>query len=475
MSDHRPSRFDATTIGQMLPSSFVVGTATAAAQIEGATGAGRRTASVWDRFSAEPGRIQDGSTTAVTTDHYHRYREDVALMGELGVDAYRFSLSWTRLQPEGRGPLDAEGVAFYDRLLDALLEAGISPFVTLTHWDLPVEYARGWLDRDTAARLGDLAALVGERFADRVDHWITLNEPATVTLNGYALGLHAPGDALTFDALPTVHHQLLGHGLAAQALRSAGARSVGITNVHSPVRPAGHGEEDALMAALFDIVHNRVFADPVLRGHYPEVPEQLQDLFAAFSAVPEDDLATIAQPLDFYGLNYYMPTKVAAGAGTGHSPDGTSEAMAGLPFRLEPFEEYPTTGFGWPIAPECFTAALSEMQQRYGDVLPPVFITENGASFDEQPDESGRVQDTDRIDYLARHLGAALDAVAPGGDAEGMDLRGYFVWTLMDNWEWAAGFTQRFGIVHVDVETGTRTPKASFRWLADVMRARRTA
>ncbi|ASK66179.1 beta-glucosidase [Brachybacterium avium] len=475
MSDRSHSSSDTASIGRMLPPSFVVGTATASAQIEGATRAGRRTASVWDRFSAEPGRIQDGTTTAVTADHYHRYREDVALMAELGADAYRFSLGWTRLQPEGRGPLDPGGVAFYDRLLDELHEAGISPFVTLTHWDLPAEYEQGWLDRDTAARLGELAALVGERFADRVDHWITLNEPATVTLNGYALGLHAPGRELTFDALPAVHHQLLGHGLAVQALRAAGADSVGITNVHSPVQPAGDGEEDALMAALFDIVHNRVFADPVLLGHYPEVPSELEELFGAFAGVPQEDLATIAQPLDFYGLNYYMPTKVAAGAGTGHSPDGTSEAMAGLPFRLEPFEEYPTTGFGWPIAPEYFGAALSEMQQRYGDVLPPVYITENGASFAEQPDESGRVQDTDRIDYLAGHLSTALAAVAPGGEAEGIDLRGYFVWSLMDNWEWAAGFTQRFGIVHVDFETGSRTPKASFQWLHDVMRARRMA
>ena len=475
MSDHRSNRCDPAAIGQALPPSFVVGTATAAAQIEGAVEAGRRTRSVWDRFSAEPGRIQDGTTTAVTADHFHRCREDVALMAELGVDAYRFSLGWTRLQPEGRGPLDPEGVAFYDRLLDELHAAGISPFVTLTHWDLPVEYEQGWLDRDTAARLGDLAARVGERFGDRVDHWITLNEPATVTLNGYALDLHAPARGLTFDALPAVHHQLLGHGLAAQALRAAGADSIGITNVHSPVQPAGEGEEDALMAALFDIVHNRVFADPVLRGHYPEVPAALEELFGAFAAVPEEDLGIIHQPLDFYGLNYYMPTKVAAGGGTGHSPDGTSEAMAGLPFRLEPFEDHPTTGFGWPIAPEQFGTALGQMQQRYGDVLPPVYITENGASFAEEPDETGRVQDTARIDYLAEHLRTALDAVAPGGEAEGIDLRGYFVWSLMDNWEWAAGFTQRFGIVHVDFDTGTRTPKASYRWLQDLLRARRMA
>lgn len=473
MFNGSPAHTGAESLGRAIPPSFRLGTATAAAQIEGATQVGRRTSSVWDRFSAEPGRIEDGSTTAVTADHYNRYAEDVGLMAELGADAYRFSLGWTRLQPGGRGPLDPQGVAFYDRLLDELHASGVSPFATLFHWDLPVEYENGWLARDTAARLGEFAALVGERFGDRVDGWITINEPATVTLNGYALGLHAPGEALLFDALPTVHHQLLGHGLAVQALRAAGVRGeVGITNVHTPVVAASDSEEDLAMAALFDIVHNRVFADPVLLGHYPEVPESLAGLFGAFAEIPAEDLAVISQPLDFYGLNYYMPTRIAAGAGSGHSPDGTSEAMAELPFRLEAFDEYPTTGFGWPIAPEFFRTALIEVQERYGSVLPPVYITENGASFPDEVDADGQIDDAARIDYLAAHLGTALEAVAPGGGAEGIDLRGFFVWSLLDNWEWAAGFTQRFGIVHVDFEDGTRTPKSSYRWLQDVIRSR---
>ena len=469
---HHPTP-DAKLLGASLPPGFLLGTATASAQIEGATTQGRRSPSVWDDFSSQPGRIADASTTAVTADHYHRLSEDIALMSDLGVDAYRFSLGWTRLQPHGSGPLDAEGIAFYDRLLDELLTAGISPFVTISHWDLPVEYAHGWLDRDTASRLGEFAGLVGERFGDRVDGWITINEPATVTLNGYALGLHAPGQALLFDALPTVHHQLLGHGLSVQALRAAGVRGgIGITNVHSPVVPAGETEEDALMAGLFDVVHNRVFADPVLLGHYPQVPDDLAGMFGAFAEVPAEDLAVISQPLDFYGLNYYMPTLVAAGAGTGVSPDGTSEAMSELPFRLEAFEGYPTTGFGWPIAPEYFATALAEVRDRYGDALPPVYITENGASFDDHPGPDGKVDDAARVDYLAGHLSAALEAVAPGGIAEGIDLRGFFVWSLMDNWEWAAGFTQRFGIVHVDFETGTRTPKSSYTWLREALSAR---
>lgn len=472
---HQPTP-PADAFGRTLPPGFLIGTATAAAQIEGATRIGRRTDSVWDRFSGEAGRILDASTTEVTADHFHRHTEDVGLMAGLGADAYRFSLGWTRLQPEGRGPLDPDGAGFYDRLLDELLEAGIRPFVTISHWDLPVSYADGWLDRDTAERLGEFASLVGQRFGDRVEAWITINEPATVTLNGYALGLHAPGRALLFDALPTVHHQLLGHGLAVQALRATGVRGgVGITNVHSPVLPAGDSPDDAVMAALFDLVHNRVFADPVLLGHYPEAPEELAPLFGTFADVPASDLATISQPLDFYGLNYYMPSRVAAGAGSGDSPDGTSAAMADLPFRLEGFPEYQQTGFGWPIAPEHLGTTLIEMQQRYGDVLPPVHITENGASFHEAADADGFVDDQPRITYLASHLQAALAAVAPGGGAERIDLRGFFVWSLLENWEWAAGFTQRFGIVGVDFETGARTPKASYLWLRDALSARRGA
>ncbi|MFD4422038.1 glycoside hydrolase family 1 protein [Agromyces sp. NPDC058484] len=473
--------FDETTahptpeaLARALPPGFVIGTATAAAQIEGASRAGNRSPSVWDRFAAQPGRILDGSDTSVTADHYHRYREDVALMRDLGADAYRFSFSWTRLQPHGRGPLDPAGSDFYDRLLDELQEAGVSPFATISHWDLPEEYAHGWLDRETALRLGDLAHLLGERFGDRVDAWITINEPATVTLNGYALGLHPPGESLLFDALPTVHHQLLGHGLAVQALRAAGVPGrVGIANVHSPVSPAADTDEDHAMAALFDLVHNRVYADPVLLGRYPEAPGFLGDALAAFDAVPADDLAQIHQPLDFYGLNYYMPTLVAAGAGSGESPDGTSQAMAGLPFRLEAFEGVPTTGFGWPIKPDGFVRALGEMQERYGEALPPVYITENGASFPDEVGPDGTVDDRERIAFLGDHLRAAIGAVAPGGPAEGLDLRGLFVWSLIDNWEWAAGFTQRFGLVHVDFTTGDRTPKASYHWLRELLAARR--
>ena len=430
MHNDVPVHRDPLVTAQALPPSFILGTATASAQVEGATRIGRRTPSVWDRFAAEPGRILDGSTTAVTADHYHRYREDVRAMKELVVDAYRLSLGWTRLQPEGTGTLDAGGIDFYDRLLDELCQAGISPFVTLSHWDIPVQYEGGWLSRDTAKRLGDFAGLVAQRFADRVDGWITINEPATVTLNGYAL------------------------------------------DIHTPVVPASDSAEDAAMAQLFDIVHNRVFADPVLLGHYPEVPDYLGGILDVLADVPAGDLEIISTPLDFYGLNYYMPTRVAAGSGSGTSPDGEAEAMAELPFRLEAFPEYPTTGFGWPIAPEYFAVTLKEVQDRYGERVPPIYTTENGASFADEVGEDGKVRDAQRTAYLADHLGTALAAVAPGGVAEGIDLRGYFAWSLLDNWEWAAGFTQRFGIIHVDFETGERTPKASYDWLAEVSRLR---
>lgn len=457
-----------------LPEGFLIGTATAAAQIEGGTTAGARSPSVWDAFSAEPGRILDGSDTSVTTDHYHRYADDVALMTALGVDAYRLSLSWTRLQPHGTGPLDPGGADFYDRLLDALLAAGIAPFVTISHWDLPKAYTRGWLDRDTALQFGDLAALVGEHFGDRVHTWLTLNEPATVTLNGYALGVHAPGQTLLFDALPTVHHQLLAHGLGVQALRASGVTGqIGITNVHSPVLPASDSAEDQLMAHLFDLVHNRVFTDPVLLGRYPEPPEELSDHFGAFTGIPAEDLSVISQPLDCYGLNYYMPSLVAAGAGDGSTPDGTSAAMAAVPFQLLDLDGYPRTGFGWPVAPEYLQVSLFELVERYGDRLPPVYITESGASFPDAPGADGTIEDRNRIDYLSGHLEAAITATAPGGAAEQVDLRGYFVWSLLDNWEWAAGFTQRFGLVHVDFDTLARTPKESYRWLQRLLAVRR--
>jgi beta-glucosidase len=450
-------------LGALVPADFTLGVATSAFQIEGGILDDGREPSTWDTFMAQAGRIADGSDASVATDHYHRSAEDVRLMRELGVDSYRFSIGWSRLQPGGKGGASRSAVAFYDRLIDDLLANGIKPMATLFHWDTPetLQHAGGWLERDTAYRFAEYAFLAGEAFGDRVESWVTVNEPATVTLNGYALGVHAPGATLLFDALPSAHHQLLGHGLAVGALRDASVTgAIGITNVHSPVQPAGDSEDDALAAELFDIVHNRLYADPVLLGRYPEIPEPFEHLFGFFREIEPSDLAAIAAPLDFYGLNYYMPTRVAAGSPTdAATPDGFSSVASQLPFTLEPWPEYPVTGFGWPVAPDFLAVTLREQADRYGTALPPVVITEGGASFPDVVARDGSVDDEARVLYLAEHLAVAF-AGAPG-----VDVRGYFVWSLLDNWEWAAGFSQRFGLVHVDFATQDRTPKRSFGWL----------
>lgn len=455
----------------LIPKTFTMGVATAAFQIEGAIRDDGREPSTWDTFMAQPGRIADGSNASIATDHYNRYREDVALMKELGVDSYRFSLAWPRIQPGGTGGANRAGIAFYDRLLDELLAAGIRPMATLFHWDMPepLQHKGGWMLRDTASRFADFALLVAGAFGDRIDKWVTLNEPTTVTLNGYALGVHAPGATLMFDALTSVHHQLLGHGLAVQALRSVGvAGGIGITNVHSPVVPAKDNFITRQYAEVFDLVHNRIYADPVLLGRYPKIPFLARKQFRALLDIDEADLKTIAQPLDFYGLNYYMPTRIGAGAPSDAStPDGVdSAAMGQLPFHIARWPEFATTGFGWPIAPEYLGVALRDYAQRYAGVLPPLYITEGGASFRDVVGANGTVDDANRINYLADHLEQAF-AGAPG-----LDVQGYFVWTLLDNWEWAAGFAEQFGLVSVDAATQDRTPKRSYGWLQQVLRSR---
>jgi beta-glucosidase len=465
-----------TALASLMPPSFALGVAAAAFQIEGALADGGRGPSGWDAFAQKPGAIVDGHSPAVACDHYNRLPEDVALLKELGVDSYRFSLAWPRIQPDGRGRLNPEGLDFYDRLIDQLLEAGISPMATLYHWDtpLPLEHRGGWLNRETAERFGDYAAAAGERYGDRVTQWVTLNEPVSVTLNGYALGVHAPGRALMFDALPSIHHQLLAHGLGAQALRAAGVKGgIGVTNLHAPVRAASRKIGDRLVAHLYDLLMNRIYADPVLLGRYPRLPVYARPWLRSIGRISDSDLRTIHQPLDFYGLNYYFPVKVAIGQGTAAIPADMHKAVARLPFHEVGYPEMANTGFGWPVAPAYLGVLLKEMRDRYGDALPPVYITEGGASFPEPDTVTGTLQDGERVDYLASHLGAALEATAPGGIAAGVDLRGYYVWTLMDNFEWAAGYSQRFGLVHVDFASQERTPKQSFYWYQALSRARR--
>jgi len=429
------------------PDGFLWGVSTSAHQIEGA--AGLRGPSVWDAFTAEPGRVKDGSTAAVACDHYHRYREDVALLAGLGVDAYRFSISWPRVRSEG-------GLDFYDRLVDELIGAGVRPVPTLFHWDLPMALQEegGWLERDTASRFAEYVSLVADRLGDRVNKWITLNEPAEHTLFGHALGAHAPGKQLMFDALPAAHHQLLGHGLAVQALRAAGATDIGIANSHGPTWPASQEQPDLEAADFYDLLLNRLFAEPVLLGEYPS---GLGELMPGDVAA---DLKIISEPLDFYGVNYYAPTRVGAPQGEDIEFGGLT-IPAELPFSVQEIEDVPVTDFGWPVVPEGLTELLTTFHERYGDRLPPVVITENGCSYQ-------GVDDQDRIAYLDGHVRALHRAVEAG-----VDVRGYFVWSLMDNFEWAEGYARRFGLVHVDFETLARTPKASYAWYRELLRAQR--
>ncbi|MBM7171729.1 beta-glucosidase [Streptomyces sp. G44] len=438
------------------PRDFLWGVSTSAHQIEGA--ADERGPSVWDAFTAAPGNVKDGTTAAVACDHYHRHREDVALVRDLGVDAYRFSVSWPRVLPTGTGAVHPAGLDFYDRLVDELCAAGVRPVPTLFHWDTPlaVQEAGGWLNRETAEHFARYADIVAARIGDRVEKWITLNEPAEHTLLGHALGRHAPGQRLLFDALPAAHHQLLAHGLAVRALRAAGARDIGIANSHGPTWSASPAEEDTAAADFYDVLLNRLFADPLLLGRYPDGCGELMpagDLDA--------DLEVIAEPLDWYGINFYQPTRV--GAPPPHPRPAEFAGLTlppGLPFAPREIEGYPVTDFGWPVVPEALTELLTAFRDRYGDRLPPLVITENGCSYE-------GLDDQERIAYLDGHLRALHRALEAG-----VDVRGYFVWTLMDNFEWAEGYRQRFGLVHVDHATLERTPKASYHWLREALRAR---
>ncbi|QHC21154.1 GH1 family beta-glucosidase [Streptomyces sp. GS7] len=439
------------------PDGFLWGVATSAPQIEGAVDEDGRGRSTWDVFAAQAGHIKDGSDARVATDHYHRYREDVALIEELGVGAYRFSVAWPRVVPDGAGAVNGAGLDFYDRLVDTLLAAGIAPVPTLFHWDTPqaLEEGGGWLARDTAEHFAAYADAVAARLGDRVERWITLNEPAELTLLGYGLGQHAPGRTLLFDALPAAHHLLLGHGLAVQALRARGATGIGIANSHGPTWPASDSAADTAAADLYDLLLNRLFADPLLLGRYPD-----DGLAALLPGPVADDLTVISAPLDWYGINYYQPTRVGA-----PHPDTAGPAdFAGialppeLPFSPRKIEGYPRTAFDWPVVPEALTELLLSFRDRYGASLPPILITENGCSYD-------GIDDTERIAFLDGHLRALHRAIEAGAD-----VRGYFVWTLLDNFEWAEGYAQRFGLVHVDARTLARTRKASFHWFRGALR-----
>ncbi len=420
---------------------FRWGVSTAAYQIEGGVRDDGRGPSVWDTFAHEPGRIATGETGDVACDHYHRHAEDVALMAGLGIDAYRFSVSWSRVQPDGRGPVNRPGLDFYQRLVDNLVAHGIDPVLTLFHWDLPqaLQDDGGWLHRDTAGRFADYAGIMADALGDRVALWITLNEPFVHTVFGHAFGIHAPGQALMFDALPAAHHQLLGHGLAVAAIRARTGAPITLANNYTPVVVLGDTDADRAAGDAYDALHNRFYTDPVLGRGYPE----------GFDLpIRDGDLEVIAAPIDALGVNYYNPTGIRAPS----TPDS-------LPFDIVELEGYPVTDFGWPVVPDGLRQVLTRLHRDSGL---PLYVTESGCAYAE-------IDDQRRIDYLSSHIDAVQAA-----RRDGVDVRGYFVWSLMDNFEWAEGTSKRFGLVHVDFQTLARTPRASYAWLRDRIAADRT-
>jgi beta-glucosidase len=436
------------------PADFVWGTATAAYQIEGATSEDGRGRSIWDTFSEEPGRVRNGETGAVADDHYHRFREDVALMRDLGVNGYRFSIAWPRVLPSGEGTVNELGLSFYDALVDALLEAGIQPFVTLYHWDLPqaLEDRGGWLSRDTADAFASYAEIVARRLGDRVKHWITLNEPQVAAFAGYASGDHAPGlregDA---GGIRAAHHLLLAHGSAVEAIRQARPDArVGITLNLTPVHPASDAESDRVIARRQDVRQNRLFLDPLFRGRYAD---ETRGAFGEIAPpVEAGDLSVISRPIDFLGVNYYSRSVVRAG------PEGKTEHIRPRGSRF--------TEMGWEVYPDGLRELLIRLQRDYSP--PRMYVTENGAAFSDVRLHDGSVRDPERREYINAHIDAIERALI-----EGADVRGYFVWSLLDNFEWAHGYSKRFGIVFVDYPTLERVPKESARWFAEFVRRQR--
>ena len=465
------------SLAARFPQDFSWGAATAAYQIEGAVHAGGRGPSIWDTFSHTPGRTARGDTGDVAIEHFHRWRDDVALMADLGLQSYRFSIAWPRVQPAGRGPASQEGLSFYSELVDALLDKGIRPVPTLYHWDLPqpLEDAGGWPQRDTALRFADYARLVAERLGDRIPLWLTLNEPWCSAYLGYAAGVHAPGRTEPAAAMTAVHHLNLAHGLGAEAIRSVVGDDADIgaaLNFHVP-RPADPTDPRDLDAVrAIDALANRAFLQPMMAGGYPD--DLIRDVAGVtdFGFVRDGDLDVLATPLTTLGINYYAscvvrhydgaaPRATADGHGDGASP------WVGADHVEFPPTAPPHTAMGWNIDPTGLTELLVGLSERYPGL--PLLITENGSAFDDRVDTDGRVRDAERTDYLRRHLGAVADALDAGAD-----VRGYLVWSLFDNFEWAYGYDRRFGIVRVDYETQQRTVKDSGRFYAAVLAAHRS-
>jgi len=445
------TRLDPPAPPHAFPPGFVWGVATSSFQIEGAATLDGKGPSTWDTFCRVPGAIADGSNGDVACDHYHRWEADLDLIESLGVDAYRFSISWPRVRPTGQGAWNEPGMAFYERLVDGLLKRGVQPYVTLHHWDLPqaLQDAGGWAQRDTAHRFVEFAQGMAQRLGDRVASITTHNEPWVMATLGHETGLFAPGIKNRRTAMQAAHHLLLSHGLALQALRADGGKvPLGIVLNLSPVQPASDDPADLAQARHDDGRLLRWYMDPLFNGSYPQ---DIVDALGADAPVVEaGDMVAIAQPLDFLGINYYSRA-VASAAGP------WDVAQGGLPL----------TDMGWEIYPEGLTELLLRLHRDYR--VPPLFVTENGGAFKDVP-TAGQVHDRDRTDYIARHIAAVGDALR-----QGVPMAGYMVWSLMDNFEWASGYEKRFGIVHVDYATQQRTLKDSALWYRDFLQARRAA
>ncbi|HOD50582.1 MAG TPA: GH1 family beta-glucosidase [Candidatus Hydrogenedentes bacterium] len=435
------------------PDGFVWGTATASYQIEGAWNEDGRGPSIWDTFVHTPGKVCDGTTGDVAVDHYHRYQEDVNLMAGLGLNAYRFSIAWPRIIPEGVGAVNEAGLDFYDRLVDALLEKNVTPYTTLFHWDLPqaLQNAGGWANRDICQQFADYAAVVVERLGDRVSHWITHNEPAVHSFLGHFLGVHAPGLTDPMATFQTIHHLLLSHGLAMKAVRAAARKlpEVGITHNLAPVHPATDTDADREAARRFDGVFNRMFLDPVYRGSYPEDIGRLLEIIMPKTEAGDMDI--ISAPLDFLGVNYYTRHVMK------HEPDV---------FPLQAEEVYPE-GREYSGMWEIYEPGMYELLTRLKADYSPgkILITENGIPVPDGKDFDGNVRDYRRIRYVRDNLVQVYRAIE-----DDVPVQGYFHWTMTDNFEWAFGHTMRFGLVYVDFASQKRTVKESGRWFAQVVR-----
>ena len=446
------------------PDGFLWGAATAAYQIEGAANEDGRGRSIWDTFAHTPGNVHHGDTGDTACDHYHRLDEDLDLMAEIGLEAYRFSVSWPRIQPEGSGPANQKGLDFYRRLVAGLRDRDVTPALTLYHWDLPqaLEDLGGWTNRDTSMRFAEYARVVYEELADEVPLWITLNEPWVVSWLGHALGVHAPGRRSTEEALAATHHLLLGHGLATAAMRETGGSPdgrIGITLNLSPAHPGKDTPADREAARKVDGNANRLYLDPLFHGRYPSDMLDLYPRLADPELVRDGDFDTISRPVDFLGVNYYMRHTVREDKGTGRA---SGMIFPGLDAKSVQPHGAETTAMGWPIEPRGLTETLVRIKDEYTDK--PTYVTESGAAFHDYASPEGEINDEERIAYLDAHFRAAAEAIE-----RGVDLRGYFVWSLMDNFEWAEGYSKRFGLVYVEYASKRRIPKDSARYYREVI------